>query len=103
MTNDVSRADLHIHSRFSDRPAEWLLRRLGFSGRCSRPAGSDDHGGMFPASAFTETERVGTPAEFLRHLRAGCCAARGAGGTPLALSHGLYNTIYAFIGDKFLK
>jgi glycosyltransferase involved in cell wall biosynthesis len=66
-------------------------------------AGSDDHGGMFPASAFTETERAETPAEFLRHLRAGRCAPRGAGGTPLALSHGLYNTIYAFIGDKFLK
>lgn len=24
-----SRADLHVHSKYSDRPSEWLLRRLG--------------------------------------------------------------------------
>jgi len=24
-----SRADLHVHSKYSDRPAEWLLRRVG--------------------------------------------------------------------------
>ena len=28
---------------------------------------------------------------------------RGAGGNPLVLSHGFYNTIYGFVGDKFLK
>ncbi|MBI1368322.1 MAG: glycosyltransferase [Planctomycetes bacterium] len=25
----TSRADLHVHSRYSDRPSEWLLRRVG--------------------------------------------------------------------------
>src|SRR5262249_42160256 len=25
----TSRADLHVHSRYSDRPTEWLLQRLG--------------------------------------------------------------------------
>lgn len=25
----ASRADLHVHSRFSDRPSEWFLRRIG--------------------------------------------------------------------------
>jgi glycosyltransferase involved in cell wall biosynthesis len=25
----VSRADLHVHSKFSDRPSEWFLRRIG--------------------------------------------------------------------------
>src|SRR5688572_19061414 len=25
----MARVDLHVHSRWSDRPAEWLLRRLG--------------------------------------------------------------------------
>jgi hypothetical protein len=24
-----SRADLHVHSRYSDRPTEWILRRIG--------------------------------------------------------------------------
>src|SRR5262245_45600425 len=25
----VSRADLHVHSKYSDRPTEWVLRRIG--------------------------------------------------------------------------
>src|SRR5262249_36389397 len=25
----VSRVDLHVHSRYSDRPTEWVLRRIG--------------------------------------------------------------------------
>ena len=25
----VSRADLHVHSKYSDRPSEWILRRIG--------------------------------------------------------------------------
>jgi hypothetical protein len=25
----TSRADLHVHSKYSDRPSEWILRRLG--------------------------------------------------------------------------
>ena len=37
-------------------------------------------------------------AEFLDHIREGRCSARKAtGGTPLALSHGLYNTLSCFI------
>ena len=24
-----SRADLHVHSKYSNRPSEWILRRLG--------------------------------------------------------------------------
>jgi glycosyltransferase involved in cell wall biosynthesis len=66
-------------------------------------AGSDDHGGIFPASAFTETSQVANPEEFLAAVMRGECAMHGSGGTPLALSHGLYNTIYAFVRDKFLR
>ncbi|HWB60400.1 MAG TPA: glycosyltransferase family 1 protein, partial [Chthoniobacteraceae bacterium] len=44
-----------------------------------------------------------TPAEFLEKVRAGDCTAHGEGGTPLALSHGLYNTMFAFVKDKFLR
>ncbi len=63
--------------------------------------GSDDHGGIFVGSVFTETPAAKTPAEFLDHLRAGNCAAHGEGGTPLALSHGFYNTLASFIQDRF--
>ncbi len=63
--------------------------------------GSDDHGGQFLATAFTETPKANSPAEFLEHLRRGNCAAKGKGGTPLALSHGFYNTLYCFIQDRF--
>ncbi|MCE9611175.1 MAG: glycosyltransferase [Chthoniobacter sp.] len=63
-------------------------------------AGSDDHGGMFPASAFTETPDGETVADFLAAIRAGRCTTHGAGGTPLALSHSLYNNLRQFVGDK---
>src|SRR5438552_775053 len=63
--------------------------------------GSDDHGGKFMASAFTETPKAKTPAEFLAHVAAGRCEAKGQGGTPLALSHGFYNTFSGFIQDRF--
>src|SRR5215467_5666499 len=63
--------------------------------------GSDDHGGQFAASAFTETPAAKSGKEFLKHVRNGACSARGHGGTPLALSHGFYNTVSCFIQDHF--
>ena len=63
--------------------------------------GSDDHGGQFMASAFTETPPADSPETFLVHVRTGTCHARGEGGTPLALSHGFYNTVACFIQDHF--
>jgi glycosyltransferase involved in cell wall biosynthesis len=65
--------------------------------------GSDDHGGKFVASAYTETTRARSAAEFLQHVRNGACAAKGEGGTPLALSHGFYNTVSCFIQDRFTE
>ncbi|HEX8490633.1 MAG TPA: glycosyltransferase family 1 protein, partial [Chthoniobacterales bacterium] len=65
--------------------------------------GSDDHGGRFVASAHTETPRARTAAEFLGHVRGGHCTTRGEGGTPLALSHGFYNTVSRFIQDRFTE
>jgi glycosyltransferase involved in cell wall biosynthesis len=63
--------------------------------------GSDDHGGQFVASAFTETTApVKSASEFLESIRSGNCEPRGHGGTPLALSHGFYNTLSAFIQDR---
>src|SRR6266849_9022315 len=63
--------------------------------------GSDDHGGKFVASGFTETPSADSPEKFLAHVRTGNCEARGDGGTPLALSHGFYNTVACFIQDHF--
>ena len=63
--------------------------------------GSDDHGGIYPARAWTETKSVGTPLEFLEHVRSGRCTAHGEAGSPLILSHSLYNTVYQFAKDKF--
>jgi glycosyltransferase involved in cell wall biosynthesis len=65
--------------------------------------GSDDHGGKFLAGAYTETPRSRSAKEFLQHVREGECASRGEGGTPLALSHGFYNTVSCFIQDRFTE
>src|SRR6184192_1158843 len=63
--------------------------------------GSDDHGGQFAASAYTETPAAESLTKFLEYVRSGDCSARGHGGTPLALSHGFYNTVACFIEDHF--
>ena len=63
--------------------------------------GSDDHGGKFIASAYTETPPANSVPKFLEHIRGGNCKAKGHGGTPLALSHGFYNTVGCFIQDRF--
>ncbi|HTL78242.1 MAG TPA: glycosyltransferase, partial [Candidatus Babeliales bacterium] len=63
--------------------------------------GSDDHGGQFAASAFTETPSARSAEQFLKLVRTGDCTPCGQGGTPLILSHGFYNTVACFIQDRF--
>ena len=63
--------------------------------------GSDDHGGQFVASAYTETRAADSAEKFLGYVRSGDCTAQGHGGNPLALSHGFYNTLACFIQDHF--
>jgi glycosyltransferase involved in cell wall biosynthesis len=63
--------------------------------------GSDDHGGQFAASTFTETPRAKSAEQFLKLVRNGNCTPCGQGGTPLILSHGFYNTVACFIQDRF--
>src|SRR5881394_17058 len=65
--------------------------------------GSDDHGGQFAASAFTETPAAKSAEKFLKRVRNGECGAHGHGGTPLVLSHGFYNTVACFIQDRFTE
>jgi glycosyltransferase involved in cell wall biosynthesis len=63
--------------------------------------GSDDHGGQFVASAFTETPAAKSAEQFLKLVRNGNCTPCGQGGTPLILSHGFYNMVACFIQDRF--
>ncbi|MEA3186796.1 MAG: hypothetical protein QOD99_626, partial [Chthoniobacter sp.] len=65
--------------------------------------GSDDHSGIYAGSAWTEAADCEGATEFLAQIKAGGCSPAGAGGTPLALSHGLYQSIYRFVSDKLFK
>ena len=85
---------------------EEFANRHGIAPRQPEPwrkvltAGSDDHGGIFPGAAFVQTPACATPAEFLEHIREGRCTPCGLGGTPLAVSHGLYNNLRRFAEEK---
>lgn len=58
--------------------------------------GSNDHGGTIPGKGFTETPQAGTPEEFLRHLRDGCCEPRGESGTPLRSALDTYQVAFSY-------
>jgi glycosyltransferase involved in cell wall biosynthesis len=64
-------------------------------------AGSDDHAGIYPAKAWSEFPRCNKVAEMLDHLRAGRVTIQGNGGSPVAISHGVYKIVYHFIRDRF--
>ena len=104
LLSDLSR---HILSHLTPAKIDEFANRHNLAPTHPEPwkkilvGGSDDHGGMFVASAFTETPAASAPDQFLDHVRAGHCTAHGAGGTPLALSHGFYNTLASFIQDRF--
>jgi glycosyltransferase involved in cell wall biosynthesis len=66
-------------------------------------AGSDDHAGIFPATAYTEAPTCGSVEEYFRYIAKGDCVTRGQSGTPLVISHGLYNLAYQFAKDKYAK
>ncbi len=103
LLSDVARFAL---GRLTPARIEEFANRHGLAPTHDEPwkkafvGGSDDHGGLFPARAFTETPPAANVADFLAHLRAGRCEARGTAGSPLALSHGLYNNLRHFIGTK---
>ena len=80
------------HSLAPTYPEPWKKILVG---------GSDDHGGQFVASAFTETSAAHSAEKFLELVRKGDCTACGQGGTPLILSHGFYNTVACFIQERF--
>ncbi|MCC7517648.1 MAG: glycosyltransferase [Verrucomicrobiae bacterium] len=65
--------------------------------------GSDDHSSVFIARAWTETPAADSPAVFLEHVRNGRCGFGGRAGSPLTLSHGIYNIAYLYYSDKLKR
>jgi glycosyltransferase involved in cell wall biosynthesis len=92
LTQEKVESFANKHNLAPTHPEPWKKILIG---------GSDDHGGQFIASACTETPEARSAEEFLNHVRSGACAPHGTGGTPLALSHGFYNTAVCFIQDRF--
>ncbi len=67
-------------------------------------AGSDDHGGIVCRLRFYGDGNRRDPADFLAKSRSGANAGpQGRGGSSLAFSHSLYNTIYGFLQEKVFK
>ena len=64
--------------------------------------GSDDHGGLYIASAYTTTPSASTVAEYLNFIRNGACQAAGSAGTSVRLANSLYRIAYSYYKDRFL-
>src|SRR5262245_40743938 len=84
LLSDVTR---HVLSGLTPKKIEQLAERHGIAPAHAEPwkkafiGGSDDHGGLRPGKAFTETPPAADAREFLEHVRAGRCDPRGDGGT----------------------
>ena len=65
--------------------------------------GSDDHGGLYVASAYTETPCADTVEDFLRHLRSGVHHPGGRGGTSLRLAESIYHIALSYYRGRFLN
>lgn len=104
LLSDVTR---HVLSSLTPEKIEQLADRHGIQPAHPEPwkkafvGGSDDHGGLRPGSAYTETPAAADVPAFLEHIRNGRCEPVGEGGTPLTVSHGLYNNLRQFAGNKF--
>jgi hypothetical protein len=68
----------------------------------SLTGGSDDHGGFYIATTWTETPAAASAAGFLAHLGAGASAPGGATGSTLRLTQSLYAIAYEFCRRRFL-
>jgi glycosyltransferase involved in cell wall biosynthesis len=65
--------------------------------------GSDDHSSVFIARAYTEVPKVERYQDFLNQIRQGNCTFGGKAGSPLTLSHSLYNIAYLYYTDKLKR
>jgi glycosyltransferase involved in cell wall biosynthesis len=64
--------------------------------------GSDDHGGLYIASAYTVTPFAPTVIDYLEFIREGQHEPGGCGGTSVRLANSLYRIAYSFYKDRFL-
>lgn len=64
--------------------------------------GSDDHGGIYVASAYTETPDAQSVEEYLAHLRAGRHEMGGESGSSVMLAHSFYHIAYSYYRSKLL-
>jgi len=62
--------------------------------------GSDDHGGLYAAQAFTETPSAATVFDYLEHLRSGRHTPGGQGGSSLQLAHSLVHIAQAYLRER---
>jgi glycosyltransferase involved in cell wall biosynthesis len=65
--------------------------------------GSDDHGGLYIASAYTITPAAPSVIDFLEYLREGQHEAGGCGGTSVRLANSLYRIAYDYYKSRFLS
>jgi len=65
--------------------------------------GSDDHGGLFPGRAYTETPKARSAAEYVDHVRGGNCTACGEGGSPLSLAHSVYSVAFNVARNRLAR
>ncbi|HVX63537.1 MAG TPA: glycosyltransferase [Pirellulales bacterium] len=65
-------------------------------------AGSDDHSGVYIASAYTVTPDVPSVEQFLQRLRAGDHDMGGGSGTSLRLAHSFYHIAYGYYKSRLL-
>ncbi len=64
--------------------------------------GSDDHGGLYIASAHTVTPHAPSVIDFLEFIREGQHEPGGAGGTSVRLANSLYRIAYCYYKDRFM-
>lgn len=69
-------------------PRPWLKSFTG---------GTDDHGGLYVATTWTETLPAATVEEYLAHLRTGRCEAGGAGGSTSRLARSLDSIAHEYL------
>lgn len=63
--------------------------------------GSDDHGGLFIARAYTTATCSGTVAAFIDAVKNGQSSEAGYDGGPLTMAHSLYGIGYSFYRERF--
>lgn len=64
--------------------------------------GSDDHGGLYIANAYTVTPHAPGVIDFLEYLREGQHEPGGASGTSVRLANSLYRIAYCYYKNRFL-